>query len=315
MNRDYDVICMGLIAANIVIHPVSRATFDTDVSLVNKMDITTGGDALNQATILARLGRKVRLGGKIGPDVFGNYLADEIKKNKIDLSAVIVDKEEDTSTCAVLVQTDGSRNFLSFRGANENLSLLEIPAESVFNAKIVSIGGLLAMKQWHDNELSNFFKTTKEHGCITAVDTKQDTYHIGWKGIRESFNYIDYFLPSYDEAAYLSGETEPGRIAAFFIKAGVKNVVIKLGARGCYLRSADTEETIPTIDAKTIDTTGAGDNFVAGFLHAVLYGWDLIKCCEYANAVGAISTTKIGATTAVESESQVNDYIQTHSNI
>lgn len=312
MNRDYDVICIGLLAANILIHPVSKTIFDTDVSLVDKMNIIPGGDALNQAIILARLGRKVSLCGKIGPDVFGRYLTDEVKKNNAGISTMIIDADECTSSCAVLVQTNGSRNFLSYRGANEKFSLREIPEENVFNTRIISIGSLLALPLLHGTELTGFLKKAKEHGCVTAVDTKHDTYRIGWEGIKESLSYVDYFLPSYDEASYLSGETDPGRIAGFFLEAGVKNVIIKLGIKGCYLRSADYEQAIPTIDAETIDTTGAGDNFVAGFLHAVLYGWDIKKCCDYANAVGAISTTKIGATTAVESEVQVIDYTKTH---
>lgn len=310
MSRDFDVICIGLAAANILIHPISKSFLDADVSLVNKMEIIPGGDAVNQAIILARLGRKVKLCGKIGADLFGRCLAGGLENNGVDISTVIVDESENTSSCAVLVQANGNRNFLSYRGANESFSLLEIP--DVFNARIVSIGGLLALPLLNGGDLKGFLKTAKEKGCITAVDTKHDSYRIGWDGVKDGFDCIDYFLPSYDEAAYLSGETEPGRIAGFFLEAGVKNVVIKMGVNGSFLKSAVCEEAIPAISAQAVDTTGAGDNFVAGFLHGLLYGWDIKKCCEYANAVGAVSTTKLGATMAVESEVQVNDYLKNH---
>ena len=312
ISKDFDVICIGLIAANIPIYPVSETILDADVSLVNKMDIIPGGDALNQAIILSRLGRKTGLCGMIGRDVFGRFLSDEIIKNNVDTSAVIVDECGHTASCAVLVQANGSRNFLSFRGANENFSPYDIPADKIFNTRIVSIGSLLALPLLNGSKLTGFFRAAKEHGCITAVDTKHDTYHIGLEGIRESLNYVDYFLPSYDEASFLSGETDIDRIAGFFLEAGVKNVIIKWGAQGCFFRSVNCKQIIPAVNAETIDTTGAGDNFIAGFLHAVLCGWDIIKCCNYANAVGAISTTKVGATAAVESEVQVNNYIQAH---
>ena len=315
MYKGNDVICIGLIAANIPIYPVSKSALETDLSLVKKMDITPGGDALNQAVVLSRLGRKAGLCGKIGPDRFGRFLLEEMAAYNIDISTVIVDKGVSTGSCAVLILEDGSRHFLSFREANEKFSPDEIQKEKIFSARIVSIGSLLANPLFSGDSLAGFLKEAKDRGTITAADTKHDTYSLGWKRIKEAAKYIDYFLPSYDEASYLSGETELRDIAAFFMDAGVKNIVIKLGAQGSYLRSTDLEEIIPTIDAEVIDTTGAGDNFVAGFLHGILHGWDLVECCHFANAVGAISTTKLGAVAAVKNEIQVKEYMLTHSGV
>ena len=312
MSKEHDVICIGLITANIPIYPVSNAVFDADVTMVNRLDIVPGGDASNQAIVLSRLGRKTGLCAKIGPDLFGRCLTEGVEKNNVDTSAVVVDNSVSTSGCAVLIHKNGSRHFLVYREANEQFSLDEIPIAKILNSHIISIGSLLALPLFKENKLTEFLKKAREQGVITASDTKDDNYHVGWKGIKDSLKYIDYFLPSYVEASYLSEETEPGRIADFFMNAGVKNLIIKMGAQGCYLRSAGREEIVPTFEAEVIDTTGAGDNFVAGFLHALLYGWDILECCKFANAVAAISTTKIGAVTAVESEIQVKEYMQTH---
>jgi len=317
MEEKFDVICIGLMVANIPIYPVSNNILNTDVTLINKLEITPGGDALNQALILSRLGRKVGICGKIGPDIFGRYLSEEIQKNRIDVSVLITDNQTNTNGAAVLIREDGSRHFLSYRGASDSFSLNDIIFDKIANTRIISFGSLFALPLFRGNALTQFLIKAKDRGCITVADTKQDNYHVGWKGIEESAKYLDYFLPSYDEAAYFSGETEPGKMAAFFADAGIKNIVIKLGDRGCFVRSPENKkgEIIPAMKVEAIDTTGAGDNFVAGFLHGILYGWDLLKCCSFANAVGAISTTKIGATNAIQSEIQVKEFIQTQKGV
>jgi sugar/nucleoside kinase (ribokinase family) len=312
MNKTFDVACIGMMAVNIPIRPVSRAAFERDVSLVDRMDISCGGDALNQAVILSRLGRKILLSGKIGKDAFGCYLCGEMRKNGVDTSAVVKDETVSTSSAAVLILEDGSRHFLSFRESNERFSIGEIDLQKIFDAKIVSIGSLLALPLWHSEELRRFIKVLKDKGCIVASDTKHDTYHVGWEGIKGSFEYLDYFFPSYDEAAYLSGKTDVKDIASFFMNAGAKNIVIKLGADGCFVADKKINKIIPAIDARTLDTTGAGDNFVAGFLSGVLYGWDIEQCSYYANTVGAISTTRIGSVAAIEDARQIEQYMKEH---
>ncbi len=310
MNASYDVACVGLIAANIPIRPVSKAAFDVDVTLVDRMDITPGGDALNQAIILSRLGRKVLLSGKIGTDVFGGILSEQIRSGGVDMSAVVVDENVGTSTCAILISDDGSRRFLSCRHASERFSPDEIDLSMVLDARILSIGSLLAMPLLYGAAAAKILEAARKRGCVTAADTKHDSYRIGWAGIRECMPHMDYFLPSYDEAAFLSGESDPGEAAGFFLDAGARNVVIKLGAQGCYARSAGFARRIPGFATETVDTTGAGDNFVAGFLSAVLQGWDFEKCCRYANAVGAISVGKVGSTAGVENGEQVDLFIR-----
>ena len=95
---------------------------------------------------------------------------------------------------------------------------------------------------------------------------KFDTYKKGFDGIKQVFPFLDYFLPNYDEALYLTGEREPGRQADALLKAGCGAVVVKLGKEGCFLAAGGTKKTIPPCPARRVDTSGAGDNFVAGFL-------------------------------------------------
>lgn len=95
----------------------------------------------------------------------------------------------------------------------------------------------------------------------------------------------------------MTGEAEPERMAAFFVRnTGVKTVVIKLGAEGCFVYDRGKGYTVPAFRVDTVDTTGAGDNFIAGFMHAYLEGMELRECAWFACATAAVSTRYLGAT-------------------
>jgi len=136
---------VGLIAANVPVRPVSRAVFDVDVTLVDRMEVTPGGDAMNQAIVLSRLGSRVLLAGKVGDDSFGRSLVQAARADGVDTAAVTVDRGVSTSSCVILISEDGSRNFLSHRQANEALSLADIDVPRVTGARIVSLGSLLSL--------------------------------------------------------------------------------------------------------------------------------------------------------------------------
>ena len=98
---------------------------------------------------------------------------------------------------------------------------------------------------------------------------------------------------------------EPDAMADVFLSCGVRNVVIKLGGKGCYFKSADFSLFLPAYEIKAVDATGAGDNFVAGFASEIIRGSAPKAALAFANACGAICTTAIGAGTALKSRDQV----------
>ncbi len=306
----YDVACVGMMAANLPVRPVSRAVFDVDVTLVEKMELTAGGDAMNEAIVLSRLGSRVLLCGKVGDDSFGRFLIETSRSAGVDTAGVQVDPRVSTSTCVILINRDGSRNFLSHRHASEKLSLEDIDVSLATGARLLCIGSLLALPALDGAGAAALLEAARARGCTTAADTKHDTYGTGLKGIRDALRQVDYLLPSYEEARDLTGETDPARMSEALLDSGAGCVVVKLGDRGCYLRTRRAASLIGGFAAEVVDTTGAGDNFVAGFLTGVLRGWDPERCCRFANAVGAVSVTEVGSTSAVKSMDQVIEYME-----
>ena len=87
------------------------------------------------------------------------------------------------------------------------------------------------------------------------------------------------------------------KMADFFLEAGAKNVAIKLGGDGCYFKNAEEAFYGPAFDIKPVDTTGAGDAFVSGFMTALMLGKSNRECVRYASATGSYACTFIGTTT------------------
>ena len=113
---------------------------------------------------------------------------------------------------------------------------------SVFDdAKIVAIGSMFALKKLDGHGMRAVLERARTAGAVTTADTKFDAYKIGFEGIRKTCPFIDFFLPSYEEALYLTSEREPSRQCDVLIGAGCGNVLIKMGPQGCFL--ADNRQT------------------------------------------------------------------------
>jgi sugar/nucleoside kinase (ribokinase family) len=310
LDKEFDILCIGLINVNLLVRPIDKSVFDIDVTLVDNIDLLPGGDALNEAVVLAKLGNSVGLIGKVGTDVFGDAILKTLEDNHVNTKNISVDSNVKTSACVVLIDETGNRNFATFRGANSVLSIKDIDLSVIKKTKIVNIGSLFALKLLDRDGIEEIFKEAKLNNVVTAADTKQDTYNLGFDGIKGILKYTDFFLPSYDEAAFLTKEKDPVKMAEIFLSAGVKTVVIKLGSKGCYIKSASESHMIgPYEDTEVVDTTGAGDNFVAGFLTGVIKGWDFKKCGIFGNATGSVSVQKVGAISGVSSLEQVVDFM------
>lgn len=310
-EKDIDVLCVGLALVNFPIHPVDENVFKNDVNKVSPITLLPGGDAANQSIIISRLGAKVALVSTIGGDGFGKILLEMLTQmgGELDISHIAVEPEDTTGVAAMLVRPDGQRNFCINRGSQLKFGMRHIEEDLVQRAKIVSIGGMMSLPGFDGKGTEEFFRKAKESGAITVADTKKDLWGIGLQGIQKTLLYTDYFFPSLEEAKEVSGANTVETMAEVFLNAGAAHVGIKLGGDGCYFKDRKREFYLPAYPCRVVDTTGAGDNFMSGFITGLLHGWDEKTCCRFASAAGAICTSSIGPNTAVTSLEQVLDFI------
>ncbi len=300
MATTFDVLCVGLALGNIIVRPVPKVFDRGDTVQVENIEMNIGGDAYNQASVLAALGRRTSLVSKVGSDSVKETLLESAKERGIDTSYLSTDPEVNSSNCVILVHPDGQRNFCTFKGCLRSFGEEDFDLSIAEQAQIISIGGLFALPSFDQTASVDLFKAAKKAGKTTVCDTKYDAFHIGLAGIHDLLEYTDYFFPSYDEAVALSGCSNVEDIARFFADRGAAHVGIKLGGNGCYVYDDDFRGKIPSFSTEVIDTTGAGDNFMAGLIHGLLSGLSFADSAVYASAAGALAVTRLGATSREE---------------
>ena len=309
----FDVVCVGNIVADVIVRTVDELPPTGTLVYKDSISLYSGGCAMSSSVDMAILGIKSAIIAKIGNDSFGEFLKGVLVKNNVDTKGLIV-SESLTSASVALIDSNSERTFLHCPGANAFFTEDDVYAnwDTIEAGKVVFAAGMMIMPSFDGQPCANVLKKCQEAGKITALDTAWDSTGEWMKKLEPCMPYIDYFLPSFEEAEKLSGESDVKKIADIFFDMGVKHVVIKLGKNGCYLRENKGSEGIylPTYsNVKPVCTTGAGDSFCAGFLFGLLNDYPLIKCAEIGNAVGSHCVMETGATAGIVPFAQIEKFM------
>jgi sugar/nucleoside kinase (ribokinase family) len=296
-SSQIDVLCAGQLTVDILVKPVDRVDFELDTQRVELVETGSGGDCLNVAIGLSRLGNAVGFTGLIGEDFFGQLLIDVIDRAGIARAGLHRTREAPTGSVLVLVNSEGDRTFFYHGGANDRFSLDHVDLSVVERAKVVHIGGTYLLPQFDGEGAARLLASACAAGKLTSMDVTWDVSG-GWlQTIECCMPHLSFFMPSSKEAEKITGQSTPPEMADFLLDLGVKNVVIKLGADGCYVKTAGEKGFfMDAFKTRAVDTTGAGDSFVAGFLTGVLRNWDYPACARFACAVAALNIQQVGAT-------------------
>jgi sugar/nucleoside kinase (ribokinase family) len=294
-----EVVCLGILVADVVARPVTRYPDRGRLVLVDQMELHSGGCAANTGIALARLGVSTAVIGKVGRDGFGDFLIGELAQHGIETGSVLRDEHAHTSATMVMVHPDAERSFVHYPGANATLSAGEIDVEGLRGARVLHVAGALLMPALDGAPTAGVLRRAREMGVLTSLDTVWDSRGRWMSAVAPCLPHLDYCLPSIEEARQLTGRDAPADVAAALADGGARTIVLKMGEAGCHVRSPDGEFTVPAYDVAAVDALGAGDCFDAGFLAGVVLGWDLERTARFACAVGAMCVTALGATSGV----------------
>ncbi|HBL0753509.1 TPA: carbohydrate kinase family protein, partial [Escherichia coli] len=297
---------------DIPLQPVSKNIFDVDSYPLERIAMTTGGDAINEATIISRLGHRTALMSRVGKDAAGQFILDHCRKENIDIQSVKQDVSIDTSINVGLVTEDGERTFVTNRnGSLWKLNIDDVDFARFSRAKLLSLTSIFNSPLLDGKALTEIFTQAKARQMIICADMIKPRLNETLDDICEALSYVDYLFPNYAEAKLLTGKETLDEIADCFLACGVKTVVIKTGKDGCFIKRGDMTMKVPAVAGITaIDTIGAGDNFASGFIAALLEGKNLRECARFANATAAISVLSVGATTGVKNRKLVEQLLE-----
>ena len=305
-----DVLCLGIFVADVLAKPIEKMPERGKLELFDEMELHTGGCANNTAIGLARLGISSGAMGKVGVDGFGDFVLHNLRENGVDTRGMVQASHANTSFTFVMIAPDGERSFLHYIGANATLREEDINLNLVKECKILHVAGSFLMPGFDGIPTAKVLQKAKEFGVTTALDTAWDSKGNWLKLLEPCLNYVDIFLPSIEEAKMLTNFTEPHDIANFFLDYGINTVGLKMGLEGSYIRTQNEEFHVPAYRVETVDSTGAGDAFVAGFLAGTIIGWDIERTAKLANATGAACVTAIGCTAGIKSLEETMRIIQ-----
>lgn len=303
-GKKYDVAVVGLQCIDLLMAPVPPDALRREGTAVQSAKMTLGGDALNQAVNLACLGARTALMGLVGNDRLGDVLLEQLAAYPM----TVLDRREDVNTAIslVLAESSGAHHFIYQPQSNNTLSRRHIDDDAVGDAAILSIGGCMLLPGLDGAGLLDLLDTAHAFGTLTAVDFKINDAPPGRDELRALLRRVDYALPSLAEAEALVGRADtPAELVRRLRDLGATRCVIKLGSEGCYVTGDGFEGLVPPCPCDPVDSTGAGDCFVAAFLYALTRGWSIEKCARFANAAGAITVEHFGASGAIRDARQV----------
>jgi sugar/nucleoside kinase (ribokinase family) len=305
------VVVLGILCADTIAGPVAGMPKRGLLTPVDRLELHTGGCATNVTIDLAQLGVASSILGKIGSDAYGDFIWHTLEQEGVDTTGLRRDDHVPTSATVVLVGRDGERSFLHCLGANAALVPEDVDMKLVHSADIFVVAGALLMPRLDGEPMAQILRSAREHGAVTVLDTAWDASGRWMSRIRPCLPFCDYFMPSEAEAVMLAGTSELEAMAASFASCGARNVIIKLGERGCFLQPENgVTELIPSLVVQAVDTTGAGDAFVAGFVTGLAQGWDAERCARLAVTVGAMCVMATGASSGVRSLAETLEFME-----
>lgn len=307
----FDVLCVGLLVGDIIVSPVSKNIMEIDTCPIQRIGYFTGGDALNAAVALSRLSKKVKAVGVVGDDVMGHLIMENACREGVDMSGVIMGGAP-TSTSIVLSENNGERHFAFLHGANELLAEHMILDQDLQASQIIYVGSAMALKSLDGNGLARLLERAKGMGKLTAFDCTFDKDGLWLHKIKKALRFTDIFIPSYEEAAAITGKTDPPEMARFFSGYGLRVFGVKLGAAGSYLTDFVNDFHISAFPANVTDTTGAGDCYMAGFLAAYPESRDAGEAGVFASAAAKFCVEAMGAASNIPSFETVRKYVAEH---
>ncbi|MBD9017043.1 MAG: carbohydrate kinase family protein [Coprococcus comes] len=315
-------------------------------------DVHTGGAVANTGLAMKILGADVSLMGKVGEDAFGKMILSALDTYDAT-EGMICDRDSSTSYSVVLAIPGIDRIFLHHPGANHTFMVADIDFEKVKDTALFHFGYPTLMKsmfQDEGEELVHLMKSVQEAGAATsldlaAVDANSEAGQADWKKILEkTLPYVDFFVPSIEELCFmidrekfdelqvraeggditdvLNIEQDIKPLAKKCMEMGCKVLLLKCGAKGMYLQTAE-EKVLEKISPKTeisadewagkeifeksyvpekiLSGTGAGDTSIAAFLTSMLGGESPEMCLHLAAATGASCVAAYDALSGLKS--------------
>lgn len=247
MAPSKDVSVVGLYILDILGRPVERIPERGNVEFIEEIRLTVAGTAGGTVVDCAKLGLRSRAVGVVGDDEKADFVLATLQGYGIDTKHLRRIQGVPTSATILNVRPNGDRPALHVRGASDHFYIAEADYPEILDAKFVHVGGTGLLRKLDGAPTLALLKAARQAGCITTFDliaATPETIAL----VEPLLTYVDWFMPSIEEARDLSGRSDPADIAAFFLDRGAGHVVFTMGGEGSYAAGREGRIRVPAFE-------------------------------------------------------------------
>ncbi|MCX5732934.1 MAG: PfkB family carbohydrate kinase [candidate division NC10 bacterium] len=286
-----------------------------------------GGAPANVAVGVARLGRRSGFIGALANDPLGRFLGETLRRAGVDVRATRRSRHR-TALALVSLALDGDREFLFYgdRAAHFDLTLTAQMRRMIRNARIFHFGSISLIQDPARTATMEAIREARAAGALCSYDPNLrlnlwPDAGCARRWMWDALGFADVVKVNEEEMTFLTGRTGVAGGLRALTAAGPRLAIMTQGARGCAFRSPGGEGQVPGYPAHVLDTTGAGDAFMAGLLAGLLdpltvrpIALPLVPRLEwvlaYANAAAALSTERRGGIPSLPSRRRVDAFLR-----
>ncbi|TAL35209.1 MAG: carbohydrate kinase [Spirochaetes bacterium] len=286
-----------------------------------------GGAPANVAAGVAKLGGFSAFIGKVGDDFFGRFLASALVEAGVDTGRLLLSETHKTSLAFVSLDEQGERSFLFYRDRAADIMYApeELPLDMIGEALAFHFGSISLIEEPVRSATLAGAAAARERHVMVSYDPnlRLNLWPDGATAkamIFKGMEFADLLKISEEELVFITGELSVEAAARMVMETGPSLVFVTLGARGCFVRGGDFEFYTDGFQVAPVDTTGAGDAFMAAVLYKIqaagaadtasLSREFLEETARFANAAGALTTLRKGAMNAMPALYEVEDFIK-----
>lgn len=277
---------------------------------------SVGGSPTNVAVAAAQLGRRVGLATKVGDDKFGEYVRTRLAGWGVLTDYVGVQHGAQTPLALAALTPPETPTVIFYRGPaapDTTLTLDDVPADVVSDANILWISqGSLSQGSTAESCLHWMSLRTREQHTILDLDYRPalwETVDAARAMATRAISLATIVVGNREECEVAVGTSDPDSAADRLLEAGVRLAIIKLGADGVLLATASERVRIPAIQITLVCGLGAGDAFGGALCHGLLNEWGLEEIGKFANAAGALVSTKLTCADAMPTVTELNELL------